>query len=141
MRIKSFDKIALILSIIFFTSNFVYGQVHKLRSTSYSSKYMINEYSWSEWSEAEETNVLITFDLTNNRITIYSKITQIYDIAQYEGKTTDEDGDDILSYFCIDKDGIKCRLKCLKLNSRNGIMQIYVYYSDMSWVYNVYSLD
>jgi hypothetical protein len=123
-----------------FSSN-VFGQVYKLKSTSLSSKYKINEYKWSEWTEATDVSVLITFDSTNDRITIYSKVTQVYDIAEYEGMTTDDDGDDIYSYYCIDKDGVRCRVKWLKLNSRNDRMQMYVYYNDMCWLYNVYLLD
>ena len=123
------------------SSTSVFGQVYKLKSTSLSSRTKINEYKWTEWSDPTESSVLITFDLTNDRITIYSKVTQVYDIAEYEGKTTDKDGDDIFSYYCIDKDGSKCRVKWLKLHSQNERMQMYVYYGDMNWLYNIYSLD
>jgi hypothetical protein len=141
MKTNLIRTIALI-SVIFLTiSTNVFGQVYKLKSTAFSSKYKINEYKWSEWSDATESSVLITFDLTNDRITIYSKETQVYDIAEYEGQTTDEDGDDIFSYFCIDEDGTKCRLKWLTLNSQNGRMQMYVNYDNMIWLYNIYSLD
>ena len=118
-----------------------FGQVYKLKSTSFSSKYKINDYRWSEWSEATETSVLITFDLDKERITIYSKTTQVYDIAEYEGKTTDEDGDDFYSYYCVNQDGATCRVRLARLNSQNGRNQVYVDFSDMKWMYNVYSLD
>ncbi|WP_297516088.1 hypothetical protein [Flavobacterium sp.] len=141
MKVYLIKTIA-IIGVLFLTSSTnVFGQVYKLRSTSLSSRHKINDAKWSSWSDAEEANVLITFDETNNRITIYSKVTQVYDIAEYEGKTTDEDGDDIFSYYCIDKDGVRCRVKWLKLNSQNGRMQMYVYYSDLNWLYNVYLLD
>ena len=141
MKTNLIRTIALIAVLFLTISTNVFGQVYKLKSTTFSSKYKINEYKWSEWSDATESSVLITFDLTNGRITIYSKETQVYDIAEYEGQTTDEDGDDIFSYLCIDKDGTKCRLKWLKLNSQNGRMQMYVNYNDMIWLYNIYSLD
>jgi hypothetical protein len=135
--IKSFGLMIVLLT--FSATSF--GQVYKLKSTSFSSKYKINDYRWSEWSEASETSVLITFDLNKERITIYSKTTQVYDIAKDEGKTTDEDGDDFYSYYCVNKDGLTCRVKLAKLNSQNGRNQVYVDFSDMRWVYNVYSLD
>ena len=141
MKTNLIRTIALIAVMFLTISTKVFGQVYKLKSTAFSSKYKINEYKWSEWSDATESSVLITFDLTNDRITIYSKETQVYDIAEYEGKTTDEDGDDMFSFFCIDKDGTKCRVKSLKLNSQNGRMQMYVNYNDMIWLYNIYSLD
>lgn len=141
MKTNLIRTIALTVVMFLTTSTNVFGQVYKLKSTSFSSKYKFNENKWSDWSDATESSVLITFDLTNDRITIYSKETQVYDIAEYEGKTTDEDGDDIFSYFCIDKDGIKCRVKWLKLNSQNGRMQMYVNYNDIIWLYNIYSLN
>jgi hypothetical protein len=139
---KNLIRTIAILAFMFTTSSTsVFGQVYKLRSTSLSSRNSINDYKWTEWSDAIECNVLITFDLTDDRITIYSKVTQVYDIAEYEGKTTDNDGDDLYSYYCIDKDGIKCRVKWMKLHSQNERMQMYVYYNDMNWLYNIYSLD
>jgi hypothetical protein len=138
---KNIIGIVAMTALFFLTTANVFGQVYKLKSTSLSSKHKINEIKWSEWSDATETSVLITFDLTNGRITIYSKETQVYDVAEYEGKTTDKDGDDIYSYYCIDKDGSKCRVKWVKLHSQNERMQMYVYYGDMSWLYNIYSLD
>jgi hypothetical protein len=118
-----------------------FGQVYKLRSSTFSSKYKVSEYSWSEWSELAETNVLITFDLAKDRITIYSKTTQVYDIAEYEEKITDKDGDDILSYFCVNQDGLTCRVRFVKLNSQNGRNQVYVDFSDMMFFYNTYFLE
>lgn len=118
-----------------------FSQVFKLKSTSFASKTIINEYKWSEWSDFTESSVLITFDMTNDRITIYSNVTQVYDIAEYEGKTTDSDGDDIYSYFCVDKSGLTCRVKWVQLNSQNGRMQMYINYSDAIWIYNIYSID
>lgn len=134
-------KTIAILSLLFISSTSIFGQVYKLKSTILSSRTKNNDSNWTGWSEPKEVGVLITFDLTNDRITIYSKVTQVYDIAEYEGKTTDKDGDDILSYFCIDKDGSKCRVKWYKLHSQKERMQLYVYYDDMNWLYNIYSLD
>ena len=135
--IKTFGLMIVLLTF----SATAFGQVYKLKSTSFSSKYKINDYRWSEWSEATESSVLITFDLNKERITIYSKTTQVYDIAEYEGKTTDEDGDDFYSYYCVNEDGLTCRVRLAKLNSQNGRNQVYVDFSDMRWMYNVYSLD
>ena len=132
--------VRLILILLAFSST-SYGQVYKLKSTSISSKYKINDYKWSDWSEPSETSVLITFDLNKDRITIYSKTTQVYDIAKYEGETIDDEGDGFLSYYCVNAEGLACRVRLAKLNSQNGRNQVYVDFSDMKWVYNVYTLD
>lgn len=117
------------------------GQVYKLKATSFSSKIKVNDYSWGEWAEWSESSVLITIDLNKDRITIYSKETQIYDIAENEGESYDSDGDKFLSFYCIDKEGLTCRVKLAQLLSQNGRRQLYVNYDDMKWVYDVYILD
>ena len=130
------------LIFIFLTLSFSsVGQVYKLKSTGLSSKYKIDEYSWSDWSQFEECSVLITIDMNKERITIFSKVTQVYDIAEYEGQSTDGDGDDFTSFFCVNDEGLTCRVRLAKLNSQDGLLQIYVDFSDLKWVYNVYSLD
>jgi hypothetical protein len=116
-------------------------KVIKLRSTAFSSRHKINEYKWSNWEDWKETNVLITIDTENDRITIYSAERQVYDIAEDEGESTDEDGDETFSLYCVDDDGVRCRVRLVYLNSRDGEVQLYVDYSDMSWVYSVYALD
>ena len=95
----------------------------------------------SEWSEWNETTVLITIDLSKDRITIYSKETQVYDIAKNEDESYDNDGDMTLSLYCVDKAGLTCRIRLVKLISQNDRNQLYVDYDDLKWVYNVYLLD
>lgn len=140
MKRQLFFSIGLMIA-LFTSSATAFGQVYKLKSTSYSSKYKVNDYRWSDWAEWEESNVLITIDINKDRITIYSKLTQVYDIAENEGETFDNDGDITLSLFCVDKDGLTCRIRLVKLISQDGRNQLYVDYDDLKWVYNVFSLD
>jgi len=138
---KSIKSICLTVIVLLTFSTFSYGQVSKLKTTSYSSKYKINDYRWSEWEEWQETSVLIMFDFDKQRVTIFSKVTQIYDIIENEGTEYDSDGDKTLSLYCVDKEGLTCRIRLVKLISQNGRNQLYVDYKDIKWVYNVYSLD
>ena len=134
-------KLVCLTAIVFLAFSTVsFGQVYKLKSTSFSYKYKINDYRWSDWDEWKEATVLITIDLNKDRITIYSKVTQVYDVAENEGEY-DSDGDKTLSLYCVDKDGLTCGIRLVKLNSRGGKKQLYVDYKDMILVYNVYSLD
>lgn len=116
-------------------------QVYKLRTTAISYKYKINESSWSDWVEWEETSVLVIIDVNKERITVYYKEIQEYDIYQSEGKNIDDEGDERITYYCINKDGLKCRIRLAKLVSRGGGMQLYIDYSDVLFVYNIYVLD
>ena len=133
-----------LLALIFFLLTLSFnssGQVYKLKSTSISARYKDNENNWSNWSDIEECIVLITIDLNKERITIYSKETQVYNIIELEGKTTDKDGDDFTSFYCVNEEGLTCRVRLAKLNSKNGILQIYIDFNDLKLVYNVYTLD
>jgi hypothetical protein len=141
MKNKYFKTLVLLITFLLTISISATGQVRKFKSTSYSYMYKINEYRWSDWSESTESSVLITLDLNNERITIYSATKQVYDIAEYEGETTDDDGDDFFSFFCVNNEGLTCRVRLAKLNSQGGRNQFYIDFSDMRWVYNVYTLD
>ncbi|WCM41051.1 hypothetical protein MG290_08765 [Flavobacterium sp. CBA20B-1] len=134
-------KSILLLGLIILMTNLTYGQVYKLKTTSVAFMTKVNDYQWSDWSEWEETSILVVMDIDKDRFTIYSKETQVYDVAEDEGKTTDSDGDDTWSFYCVNKDGLTCRVRLVKLNSQNGRNQLYVDFNDMKWVYNLYSLD
>lgn len=134
-------KSILLLGFIILMTNLAYGQVYKLKTTSVAFKTKVNDYQWSDWSEWEEASILVVMDIDKDRFTIYSKETQVYDVAEDEGKTTDSDGDDTWSFYCVNEDGLTCRVRLVKLNSQNGRNQLYVDFNDMKWVYNLYSLD
>ena len=88
-----------------------------------------------------ETSVLIVMDLDKERITVYSKETQIYDFAKDEGKTTDADGDDFYSYLCVNEDGLSCRIRFANLNSQNGRNQLYVDFNEWILDYDREEID
>lgn len=122
---------------LLFISEVVSAQVYKLRSTSLSIRYKEGSISKTKWSEPEEASVLIVLNVDKDRVNIYSKEPQEYDIIKAYDKTTDSDGDDIYRFVCIDQDGVKCTMRFVRLNSRNGRLQLYIDYSNISWLYNV----
>ena len=130
-------KLFTTLIILIFSITFSFGQVIKLKSTAFSGKIK-QEYGWTDWADWKESSVLITIDLKKARITIYSPVKQIYDIEENGGKDYDNDGDETLSLYCVDKDGKTCRIRFVTLHSRDEQLQLYVDVSDMSLVYNVY---
>lgn len=135
------------ISLLFITGIFIvcssniYSQVLKFKSTEYSLRYSIGDGSWSDWSDFEETSVLITFDIDKERFTIYSKNTQVYDIAKYEDIVTTIEGEEILTYYCVDNSGLTCYIKLIKPEFEEGQLQLQVYYNDFNWLYNIYKLD
>ena len=139
---KNQIKIILVLVGMFAFGANSFGQVIKCKATSIAFKEY-NEYSerWSDWSDWEDVNILITFDVDNDRIKIFSKEDQIYDIINDLGESTDSDGDVTYKWLCVNENGLKCHVRLIKLNSKGGKNQIYVSFNDISWVYNIYMLD
>ena len=133
-------KFFMMVFLLILSISISFGQVLKLRSTSYAIKYK-TDYSWSEWSDLVKTSVLITMDIQKERITIYSVQRQIYDIAEDEGVDINNDEYSTFSFYCIDEDGNTCRIRLLSFYNEDLPMQLYIDYPDLAWVYNVYFLD
>jgi hypothetical protein len=118
------------------------AQVIKVKADAISIKTK-DEYTgrWSDWSKWEEVNILITIDSDKDRIKIFSKIEQVYDIIQDFGESYDKDGDKTWKLLCVNEDGLRCYVRLVKLYSQNGEGQLYVDFNDMMWVYNIHSID
>ncbi len=134
-------KSTLLLGLFLLISSVSYGQVIKMRTSSIAYRYISEYNDWTDWSDFEEVSALVVIDIDRERITIYTKETQVYDIVKYEGSEVDSDGDDIMSFFCVDDDGDACGIDLVKLNSRNGQNQLYVRFADLQFAYYVNVLD
>lgn len=67
-------------------------------------------------------------------IWIFSKKTQKYSVYKSDNYY-DNDGEYVLRFFTVDKDGDKCHLRLIV--RPDGTSQIYVDFSNISWCYNV----
>ncbi|MFY7739593.1 MAG: hypothetical protein ACOVQC_03665 [Flavobacterium sp.] len=136
MKIKFFT----LISTLFILCS--YGQVVKCKTTglAFRSKDETTDL-WSKWSEFEAVELLLIIDADNNRIKIFSKEEQVYDIIKTYESIIDDDGDKTSKWLCINEDGLKCFVRLVKLNSQEGRNQIYVDFEDLMFVYNIYRLD
>lgn len=100
----------------------------------------LTDYGWSDWSEFEETNIVITIDPSNELVVINSQMEQVYQIIETYDLYTDEDGDEFMKFNCVDSEGIVCDVTLGKLISQGGTLQVYVDFADVRWVYNVSKL-
>lgn len=125
--------------LFFLTLFFMFGvimnteaQTYKYYSTDFAYKTKNTNGYWSEWSEWEESRCLVTINLDRDVINIYSETIQEFDIYEMEGDSEDEDG---ISFTlrCIDKNGLRCSVRFRKQN--NGILQLYIQYKDLMYVY------
>lgn len=120
--------------VMFLCANILNAEVIKM--TAYELSYKSYEsYGWSDWSSWEDCNILVVINVDMDRITIYSKQTQEFDIIAAEDPYVDSDGDDVIKFTCVDADGLKCGIRFI--GRSNGSAQLYCDYNDFMYVYNV----
>ena len=102
-------------------------------ASSYAYRYVNNGY-WSSWTDWISCSVNIKFDLTTDIIDIYSNKHQRYKVLYQEQNPYDINGQQV-KFRVIDSDGVYGHIR-LRIEN-NGNSQIYVDFSNCSWVYNV----
>lgn len=138
-RVKNQIIKKLVLLVLLFVSVTTSAQVIKFRTVAYAeNKYNYYTQKWSGWSDWEKSNMLLTFDLKNDRITVYSPVTQIYRIYKAEESYYDSDGDFNMPFRFIDQDGDNGVLKLLQRVS--GSSEIYIEFLNVRWCYKVIKL-
>lgn len=105
----------------------------RFRTTAYAQK--VQPYNWSEW---QNSNMIVTFNLRNDIITIQSPKPQIYKIYDSYEEIYDNGGKSI-RYPVVDQDGDYGHLR-LRIEN-NGNSQLYVDFSNISWVYNLVRIN
>lgn len=124
----------LLMLMLMFTCSFVNAQqILWFKTTEMAIKYQ--GYEWSDWVPAK---INVKFDLANDIIIIYSDKTQIYKVLGINNPPYDATGRQV-AYSVIDQDYDRGQIR-LRIEN-NGNSQIYVDFSDVSWVYNVYRIQ
>lgn len=88
----------------------------------------------SEWSEWEDCSISIKIDFDNDIVIIYSKVIQRYKVVREVEPPYDSLGEQV-AFSVIDQDGDIGILRIRKMY--NGIRQLYIDFSNVSWVYNI----
>lgn len=115
----------------------VHAQVISFKTTSFTMTEKTSS-GWGKWKPYQNSNLLVTIDLNNDVVTIYSPSTQYYKIISYEGTYVDNDGDQSVRYKFIDQDGDRGTMKLMQ--RRSGKSEIYIQFSNIIWVYSVIRL-
>ena len=125
----------LLLIVCVFTCLGMSAQTQWYNSKSYAYK-SVNSYGyWTNWSNWQACDVNIKFDLSSDRITIYSNKTQYYKVTHFHGQRYESDGSQQAYFTASDGKGGVATIR-LRMEA-NGNSQIYVEYSNAMWVYNV----
>ncbi len=112
------------------------GLAASAQSYWFESENLSIRYS-GRWSDWEPCNVKIKVDLDYGKVTIYSDQTQIYRIIRETRAPYDPTGTQ--SAFRVkDQDGDYGTMRIRKQD--NGILQLYIDFGDIGWVYDMYHL-
>lgn len=96
------------------------------RTTDFAIKY-----SYQSWDECDwvPSNISGIIDLNTERIIINSPNKQTFIILRLEPNTPRTE----LVFHCLDKNYVRCNIRVVTGNQK----QIYIYYSDITYVYNI----
>lgn len=126
-------KIILLFFIIFGFAVTSKAQIQYYKSTAYAYANIYNgRYVWGDW---QDSNVLITINLTTDVITVYSPKTQVYKVYRSGEVVNNSKVGKQLTFYVIDQDYDKGHVRLRIAN--DGTSQIYVDFNNVAWVYNV----
>ena len=103
-------------------------------ATAFASQTKDSEEKWSEWSDWSESSVLIVYNTTSDKVTIFAKETLKFDVYDTQ-RGDDGKGGDTFELQCVDDKGLKCGV--VLRNAKSGGLKIYVKYGDFNAVYVV----
>ena len=112
----------------------LYAQTYRYRATYFAIGERSSYNGRVIWGDWQRCGVVITIDLDNEFINVYSSKTQNYVIAECGETYTDSQGGQSLDMVAIDEEGLRCTVS-LRTQS-DGVAQLYAYYSDVAWVYS-----
>ena len=105
------------------------------RTISYAYQQTDSCGNWEEWSDWEDSDMLIVINFDTDVVIIYSPERQRYQVTEYIRSYTDGSGGKQVEFAFIDQDGDRGHLR-LRIE-KNGNSQIYIDFNNVRWCYNV----
>ena len=126
----------LVSVILLFFSIYCYAgdSIRYYETTSFSMKKVVKG-EWTDWSEWEESGMIITMNLTKDVVEILSPKAQIYNITENKGLYFDQEDGRNVNFSFVDQEGYKGTMR-LRIE-KNGNSQMYIEYANVMWVYNL----
>ena len=96
--------------------------------------FYVENDQWNEWSDWEPSKIVLSIDTDKETITIYSEQEQRYIILDRGDDDQDAAGGEQVELSVIDQDGdsgvIRVRAQ------KNSVLQLYVEFNNIKWVYS-----
>ena len=126
----------LVSVILLFFSIYCYAgdSIRYYETTSFSMKKVVKG-EWTDWSEWEDSGMIITMNLTKDVVEILSPKAQIYNITENKGLYFDQEDGRNVNFSFVDQEGYKGTMR-LRIE-KNGNSQMYIEYANVMLVYNL----
>ena len=121
---------------LFFASATTYAQKYNFKTSGYMVSQKDNKGKWSDWSKLQKTEMTVLLDMESHRIVVYSEVIQLFSIIKYGNQETKGD-DDVVSFDCVDNNGVECVLSIYTRKKQGNRNQLYITYQDMIIAYNM----
>ena len=112
----------------------LHAELSFYKADSFAYKYTEDNGRWKEWSDWDNSDILISIDYEKEIITVYSEQEQRYIIMKENGEYSDAQGGKQIEFTVVDQDGtvgaIRVRIQ------KNGVAQLYVEFENIMWVYS-----
>ena len=132
-------KIYLIFFFLVLGLQHSYGQVYKFKTSGFSILEKNEKGKWGKWSDLNLVNIVVSLDTNKNRIVVYSKMIQLFEIIDYQ--TIEENDTDIVySFSCKDNEGVNCTLSIITRKKQDNRKQLYINYDNRIIVYNIFNM-
>jgi hypothetical protein len=125
------------LFLIFFSVPDIAAQTYWFKADSFSLIEKNANGKWGNWTDFNQSPVVISLDGTKDRIVVNSQEIQIYTILAY-GEKVVEKGKETIPMKCADNSGGLCTILIVTKKNEGNRKQIYINYDDVKIVYNVY---
>jgi len=121
-------KILIVLLLI--VSSLTFSQV----ITRNADAFRVKEENDTQYKLYQDIDVDIIFDCITHQITIYSKVTQNFDILGTE-REWEQDGFHVTMYQCLDFYKLKCKIQVWNHPTKRDVVR--VIYKDMIYEYQL----
>lgn len=131
-------RFVFVILVFFSVCCYAGDSIRYYETTSFSMKKVVNG-EWTDWSEWEDSGMIITMNITKDVVEILSPKAQIYNITENKGLYIDQEDGRNVNFSFVDQDGYKGTMR-LRIE-QNGNSQLYVEYANIMWVYNLIRIE
>ena len=121
--------------VLLFSFIAVQAQMYQYRTFQYAYQETNSRGEWKEWSDWQDSDMLMIINFDTDVVTIYSPTTQRYRITKFIQNYTDNSGGKQVEFAFVDQDGDRGHMR-LRIE-KNGNSQVYIDFNNLRWVYNV----